>query len=471
MLIQFDGATTLIVTGGEELKEWRDSHRQQVPGARFIPQVQSGQWDGYWSPGQWLRRSGGGYVFRCGRGLLDMLIKQFPDAEVSDDGPSVPSIRTRKPDQLYPHQREALAAAYTHTWGRYALATNAGKGAIIALFAEAAAQAGGRVLILSDEIAVVDALQGEIAKWADCPIASVGAGVKEHPGEAPITVAMVPTLTRRLADPEWREWLRGVTAVLLDEADKATSKSWGKVLAALPNTTYRYGFSGSFPDEGSIDDLKLEESIGPIIGRVKNAELVKLEISAKPTVVLHAWQAGLPHMAWRDWKQMGPHERRQWVYDHAIINNAARHRYIQSILDPSVPNAIIVNRIEHGEQLAQTIEGSIFVDGSVTPAQRIKLLDKFKAGDFNILITTKILDRGSNRLGMVGNLIFAAGEGSTRQTLQRLGRGLRREDGKAEIILHDIIDAGHKYLESLAQRRIELYNEEGFPVRIATRAA
>ena len=77
-----------------------------------------------------------------------------------------------------------------------------------------------------------------------------------------------------------------------------------------------------------------------------------------------------------------------------------------------------------------------------------------------------ILDRGTNRLGHAIDIIFASGEGSSRQSLQRIGRGLRRTGGKEFLRLLDVIDQGHRYLHVAAKKRITLYHAEGFEVVI-----
>lgn len=471
----------IVVTGGDELQEWRERLAKPVPGHKFTPQFKAGHWDGMYRPGRSLGWNGGQLSLALGRGMLRRVMHDFEGQTEFSFSCSTPTKLqlVGVPDRLYDHQQEALELAMQASWGRFALATNAGKGAVIALLAKAASVVGENVLILSDEVAVVDALCGEIRNWVEFEPAIVQAGVKTIPWQA-VTVAMVPTLSRRINEKKhpnskilsdealkWREWLASIQMVLVDEADKATSTSWTKLLGCLTGTTRRYGFSGTFPEKDSIPDLQLEELLGPVLMKVKNAELIEKEISARPTVILHPFSVPPPRVHWKEWKELSAPTRRQMIYENAVILHKGRHALIRSLLKPDSRNAIIVNRIEHGEQLAEFLEGSVFLDGSVTPAQRIKALERFEAGEFNTLIVTKIMDRGSNRLGLVDNIIFASAEGSNRQTLQRIGRGLRRTDGKGEVVLHDIVDNGHHYLKTLASKRLKLYNDEGFEVRIS----
>src|SRR5690606_758639 len=109
---------------------------------------------------------------------------------------------------------------------------------------------------------------------------------------------------------------------------------------------------------------------------------------------------------------------------------------------------------------------------------RLEALEAFQRGEVHVLVVTKILDRGSNRLGTVADLIFASSEGSGTQVLQRLGRGLRRGNGKATLRLVDVMDVvdtkvkdkryanAGGYLAAAAKRRLQVYATEKFEVRM-----
>lgn len=481
MQIQIVSPTELIVTGPEALAQWRESRSLFVPGYRFSSLFKKKQWDGKHHIGSYCHKVGDHWEFRCKRGLLSQIVQRFPQHSIYDYN-SYPAVSTvAAPETFRDFQRDAVRAAFIYLWCRVAYATNAGKGAVIAWCAKLAVDAGLRVLILCDERTVFDALSEEVGRWSGLQPALVEAGEREIP-TAPVTIAMVPTLARRTtggqeksyeenkAAKKWRDWLSGVGMVLCDEADKATSAQWKKVLRNATGSLYRVGFSGSFPDpeEKPVDDIVLEELIGPIVLRVKNMELVEREISARPQVQFYRYETKMPDVP-EGWRKLSGTQRRDWAFEKAIFLNAERHEFVRSLIEPNTRNVIIVNRIEHGQQLAAIIPNCVFMDGSVSNAKRREILEDFANGVFDPLIVTKVLDRGSNALGHAGCVIFASGEGSMRQTLQRIGRVLRRgPDGKQTVIVKDIIDTSHEYLQSMARQRIKLYNDEGFDVRIFT---
>lgn len=472
-----------------------------VPGREFMALFRDGKWDGLWTPGRWCRmRSDGSYEMLMSRGLILRalgglgyavsvdtlqavgLTDEVTGAELLAFHDAYPQMET-----LRDYQLEAFLTALKCRWGRVALATNAGKGAVIALLAAWALQRKAPALIVCDELAVFDALQGEIRKWVGVDPGTVEQGVKLPP-RGLITLAMLPTLARRLdkkkGDPGlWKPWLASHQMLLLDEADKATAPMWRALCQGARGSHWRVGFSGTFPTADTFDDWQLESLMGPVLVERRNLALVQHGISAKPTVTLASYDAtdALQPLPPIDvWREMRGADLRQWTYEHAVVYNAERHALIRSLIRPDVPTAVIVNRIAHGEQLQDAIPGSVFLDGSISAGQRRAALEGFQAGDFSVLIVTKILDRGTNRLGSARDIIFASSEGSLRQTLQRIGRGLRRTDGKAELRLVDIIDrvvATDKqtrlrrvasYLHAAGRQRTELYGLEGFEVEVVT---
>lgn len=500
----------MVVTGPKALYDWRESQRHAVPDAQFTPRfrkfssmvgrlIQGGMteasarkkaaavfWDGTYTPGKYCRQLRPGvWEFRGSRGLLERMSKALTitiDNQPPTCTPTHPTL-TQLPEPQGTYQRVAFKAAVEYEWGRFALATNAGKGAVIALLADFAAQLGVPVLILCDTISVFDALMDEVTKWTSLSPASVSQGIKRPPQDL-VSIAMVPTLSKRLAAKTgdtakvWRKWVGRHGMVLLDEADRADVATWRRILSNTKGSRWRLGFSGTFPND-SYEDLRLDVLMGPILLAAKNIDLIERNVSATPTVTLHQYDVTpmLTGGLKKWWELSGP-ARRRWVYEEAIMNNYARHDFIASLIRPNTPTAVIVNRVEHGHSVTRAIKGAVFLDGSTSPAQRRDVLRQFRRGDIHILVVTKILDRGTNRLGHTTDLLFVSGEGSTKQTLQRIGRGLRRTDGKEFLRLVDIVDRvtfksherllarAAKYLHTAARKRIQLYHDEGFTVEV-----
>lgn len=72
------------------------------------------------------------------------------------------------------------------------------------------------------------------------------------------------------------------------------------------------------------------------------------------------------------------------------------------------------------------------VHSNIPEQEKIDGLKKFDQGEINILLTTKVLDEGYN-LPKIDIGIILAGERSQRQTIQRLGRVLRKKNKKSKL--------------------------------------
>lgn len=486
--------STALITGGDALRAWREAHCLPVPGHEHDPRFRHGRWDGTWTPGRCVV-SGDKTELRISRGLVPRIVKDL-GLDLSFDFSGLSSAEV---DAFFAEHEETFSGFRDYQtlitrlvlmegWGRAAFATNAGKGAVIGMLARFARDRDYPVLILCDELGVFDALQGEVLRWGGFEPGVIKRGMKEPP-ESLVTLAMVPTLARRIKAERlskrkrrgpWTTWLESIQMILLDEADKGASDSWRGILAAAKNTIWRAGFSGTFKED-IYHGTRFDELMGPILHRVPNMELVERGISARPTVEVHRFDGTsklYPLPRPRAWWAMGT-GRRRMVYERTIIRNEERHAFVASLVQPNTPTAIIVNRVEHGQALAEIIPGAAFLDGSVENKTRLSVLTDFQEGRVDVLVVTKILDRGTNRLGRAADLIFASGEGSTTQTLQRIGRGLRRTDGKEFLRLVDIADRVAVYprgdksatvaariLAAAVRRRLETYSKEGFDVEL-----
>lgn len=479
MMIELPRPDTIrLWTDFPTLRDWRETLALVYPGREYTKAYTQGEWDGIIRPGQ-FQKENGHWCLELGRGYLERVMRDFPGCDVQlRYEPARMDLNVGKlPSMLRDYQVGGLEQVFGRRWGQMDMATNAGKGAIIALSAKHAAPYP--VVILADEVSVYDALEEQLAEWApDLPVSLVKAGVKEPPTER-VSLVMVKTVHNRLFDSSedkngklrytptpgpWLDWARSVRFAFLDEADLATANTWQRVVRQMHNTDFRIGFSGSFPEPDTLEGRTVEETLGPTLEVVRNRTLIDRGISAELILEIVPYDAPVPP----DWKLSGLSgpARRRLVYQEAVVDNPERHELVRSLLLPDDPNVILVRLIEHGENLAEVIPDSVFLKGTDDEDTRFAAVESLRRGEIQNLIVTTIFDRGTNRLGNAVGLVLASGEGSERQTLQRIGRILRRSEGKEFAFLRDVADRGHKYLNRASRRRAEVYVDEGFDITI-----
>ncbi len=72
--------------------------------------------------------------------------------------------------------------------------------------------------------------------------------------------------------------------------------------------------------------------------------------------------------------------------------------------------------------------------------EREAFLNHFRSGDYPILVASKVLNEGVD-VPEANVAIIVSGSGSIREHVQRLGRILRRQEGKSAI-LYEVISKG-----------------------------
>jgi superfamily II DNA or RNA helicase len=125
----------------------------------------------------------------------------------------------------------------------------------------------------------------------------------------------------------------------------------------------------------------------------------------------------------------------------------------------------LVRNIEHGLELEKMIEGSLFVHGSKDSDFRKDVIDRMESGDLQYVIASNIFNEGIS-INAIRVLIVASGGKSKIETVQRLGRALRKDEGKEEAIVYDFYDYGNKYTSRHSEERMRTYKKVGFPVNL-----
>jgi len=116
------------------------------------------------------------------------------------------------------------------------LPTGGGKTIIFSTIAASAAAKGNRVLILVHRRELIHQASSKLS-WIGLYHGIIAAGVPAT--DAPVQVASVQTLARRLARMDWQPGL-----IIIDEAHHATAGQWARILDHWPNA-YRLGVTAT----------------------------------------------------------------------------------------------------------------------------------------------------------------------------------------------------------------------------------
>jgi superfamily II DNA or RNA helicase len=414
-------------------------------GFQFMPKYKQGVWDGY------INLSSG-YQFPTG--LLSLVQRALPlgmTVEVEDhlDYPqyyaSLMHPNMFKEIELRPYQLNAAIELITSKRGVAHMATNSGKTEVIAAMCKTLLC---DILVVTTKLDLLKQTSQRLSKRLGEKIGFVGAGESDVQR---VTVGMLQTLAKHDLKP-----FANVGCIIFDECHHVPSQTAQKVMLGIP-APLRYGFSGTPLHHAALDDLMLMAATGDVLVTVTNTELVDSGVSAKPEIVMYTVKQDMDDdLEWQD------------AYQTFIVASEVRNQIvIEQAKQAEGVTLVLVERIEHGKYLAQHLPESMFLHGGTPLDQRVGALDLMRFGHLRIVIATPIFDEGVD-VPSIDTLVLAGGGVSPIKLLQRLGRGMRHKQGENVLHVIDFVDEANEYLLQHSIQRAQLYESEGFDVKLAT---
>lgn len=245
--------------------------------------------------------------------------------------------------------------------------------------------------------------------------------------------------------------------LVFDEAHHCAADTYQSLLMAS-RAPYRLGVSGTIRGLDPLDFLKVKSFIGDIFYKIETKTLVDNGVLAEPMVyVVEIRSPAVDIFAYgNDWTR---------IENDLIVNNEKRNDIIADLVNNNLPLPclVLVRRIQHGEILASKIRNSVFLRGESEIEDRKKYTYLMDSGKKIPVIATDIFNEGVNMRG-IRSLVIAGALKSFVVTKQRAGRGLRKHGDKSNVIIIDFFDMTHPVLERQSQKRINIYEKDGFKI-------
>lgn len=276
------------------------------------------------------------------------------------------------------------------------------------------------------------------------------------------SVAMVPSLSRNLKKYQYE--LSQIDMVLIDECDTIDNKTYKNVIEQLYNTVARIGLSGTLYKgklkKYELSNMNIRSFIGDPVEHVSLAKQMK-KGRATPVIV---------KMIELDYP-VEKYDSYQEEYNGNIVNNKNATRAIINRLQYNIrygriPALVVVKFIPHCENLAASLQKA-FPDLKVkyihhNVKKRNEILQEFREGKFDILVSTIIISRGKNA-PLIKYILNASSMDAEERTIQILGRAVRKHETKKKAYLDDLMFPG-RYLQRHGKHRKNYYLIEGLKV-------
>jgi superfamily II DNA or RNA helicase len=261
-------------------------------------------------------------------------------------------------------------------------------------------------------------------------------------------------------------FLKQFTVFIADECHGLKADVVRSVAERVVICDWRLGFTGTMPEQ-KTDNMLVQGVLGPVVDQALYEELEREKTISPLKITLI--------------KLMYPQEQLEKMKDidyalekEFLENNKFRNDIICKITDKYIKQGknglILVKKIEHGHILVKMLEDMglkpNFVRGDMKIEDRNDVRhDMETAGGQITIATTGVYSTGVsiNRLHF---LIFASSGKSKIQTLQSVGRGLRKHPTKDQLLLFDIGENCHHSKKHITARvRYYTLNKFNFTVK------
>lgn len=481
---------TRAMAGPNLLKLIDDELTFDVPGSWFSPRFQKRQWDG---KKHFVKKTQDSTSVLFQTGILPYLINVLPSSQIAVkilDLRLLPfdleklELRKRRPyitedrwldDLKYvnfspdprkiKYQVEAINSCLhncflTHHWPRgiVASAVASGKAAMIAGFIKTLRLP---VLFTAHRLDLLRQIRktfSEILPPED--VGQIGGGKLEF-GKR-YTVSSIQTLSKRMKEPVFKDFLGNVKVWIVDEAHMVGDNAYYKVSNAMPRAYYRLGFTGTAFKKSEITDMYARSIFGSEIYSLRSKKLINDGLTTRPIINLVKGEFSVPSV-------LPPHATPHELYDEQITHNEHRNSVICRLavddLKAGRRPVILVSRVAHGKILQTLLSPywkCLFVSGDDPPDDRSEVYASFEDKSLNILIVSGIFDMGID-IPCIDTIILAGAGKDPSRMVQRVGRGVRVSEGKTHCMVYDFDDQTHPF-DSQVASRMQACSDEGWEI-------
>ena len=446
----------------------------EIPGARYLPSVRLGRWDGKVA---YVQLGGSTYTnllaeilpYLDERGynieLEDLrdYRTQFSFAQVTEQTfshkvwPAKHPI-AGQPVVLRDYQIEIINKFLENPQCIQEIATGAGKTLITAALSYSCEQYGRTVVIVPNKSLVTQTEADYINLGLDV---GVYFGDRKEYGRTH-TICTWQSLNIMLkntksaeADVTIMEFLEGVVCVMVDEVHMAKADALKTLLTGVMSTIpIRWGLTGTIPKE-MYEFMSLKCSLGEVIGRLSASELQDQGVLANCHVNVVQL---IDHVEYKDYQS-------ELKY---LLETDARIDYISKMIERirlTGNTLVLVDRIAPGKALVELVKDAVFVSGGTKANDRKESYDEFATSNNFVAVATYGVAAVGINIPRVFNLVLIEPGKSFVRVIQSIGRGIRKAEDKDFVQIWDVTSTC-KFAKRHLTVRKKFYTEANYPYAI-----
>ena len=447
--------------------------KYEIPGARFMPAVRLGRWDGCVS---FFSMGGQTYVNMLDEilpiiesdGYHINLTDERPPLELSFNEIDANYLAETKwpighpaqgqPIVLRDYQVEVINKFLHAPQSIQEIATGAGKTIITATLSKLCEPYGRTVIIVPNKSLVTQTEED---------YKNIGVDVGVYYGDRKQlnrthTICTWQSLNNLmkaskdgLATTTMTEFAEDVACVIVDEVHMAKADVLKQLLTGpFAHCTIRWGLTGTVPKE-DYNQKSLSVSIGQVAHRISASELQDKGILANCHVNIIQTEDFVAYKTYQEEQKYLTTTKTRMGFVANEIKDIAQ----------SGNTLILVNYVKTGELLEELIDDAVFVSGKTKVQDRKEEYDEIKTASNKIIIATYGVAAVGINIPRIFNLVLIEPGKSFVRVIQSIGRGIRKAQDKDHVQIWDITSTA-KFAKRHLTARKKFYKEANYPYTI-----
>jgi superfamily II DNA or RNA helicase len=456
-------------------KKLVDQFKYDIPGARYLPAVRLGRWDGRVA----FFQLGGSTYTNLLPDILPVLDAEGYDVELEDqreyrtqfdfepvDEHSFGHIKWPKghpkvgqPMELRDYQPEIINRFFEKPQCVQEIATGAGKTVITAALSNAVTAYGRSIVIVPNKSLVTQTEADYVNMQLDV---GVYFGDRKEFGRThtictwqSLNILLKNTKSHE-ADITIGEFLEDVVCVIVDEVHMAKADALKTLLTGvMGHIPIRWGLTGTIPKE-QFEKVSIFCSLGPVVGKLSASELQEAGHLANCHVNIVQLADSVEYNNYQS----------ELKY---LVETEARLDYIAELIqrvNATGNTLVLIDRIATGKLLLERLgDRAVFVSGATKASTRKEEYDDVAISDDKIIVATYGVAAVGINIPRIFNLVLVEPGKSFVRVIQSIGRGIRKAEDKDFVQIWDITSTC-KFAKRHLTKRKQFYKEANYPFTV-----
>jgi superfamily II DNA or RNA helicase len=443
----------------------------EIPGARYLPAVRLGRWNGKVS---YFSLAGSTYINLLPE-ILPYLDNAGYDIELEDlrdysttftfDKVSEDTFKNKnwpkghpkegEPVVLRDYQIELVNNFLENPQSLQEIATGAGKTLMTAALSYTIEKYGRSIVIVPNKSLVTQTEADYINLGLDV---GVYFGDRKEFGKTH-TICTWQSLNNMLkktkageAEVDIGDFIEGVVCVMVDEVHMAKADALKTLLTGVfAKVPIRWGLTGTIP-KAKFEAQSIYVSLGNVIGKLSASELQDQGVLARCYVNIMQLQDGKEFTNYQS-------ELKHLLEDSERLDKIAS---LISGINDTGNTLILVDRVNAGKEIVSRLPGSVFVSGATNMNERKEEYDEVATSTNKIIVATYGVAAVGINIPRIFNLVLIEPGKSFVRVIQSIGRGIRKAEDKDHVQIYDITSSCKFAKRHLTQRKA-FYKEANYP--------